>query len=107
MNAALQVALDFPGNHEDLIWCFGFLAEGKDLDALIHPPTALRKNRLEMVDDEKKATDDFVAIRNRVAHDVQRSIDGLQISAGFRWKWYLQISSIVLIFCSVGVFQGQ
>jgi hypothetical protein len=104
MNAALQVALDDPGAHQDLIWCFGYLSASADLNALVQPPVFLRKLRSEMHDDERKATDDFVCIRNRIAHDVQRSIDGVQIAAGFRWQWYLHIASIVL--CGVISYIG-
>jgi hypothetical protein len=38
-----------------------------------------------------------------VTHQVQRSLDGLMISAGFRWKLCLQIASIVLSALTVWV----
>jgi hypothetical protein len=107
-NAALQVALDYPGDHTDLIWCFGSLAEDKDLNALLHPPTTLRKNRSQMTEGETQAVDAYAAARNRVAHYVQRSIDSVQIAAGFRWKFYLQLCSIILcfVFSLVGLFES-
>jgi NO-binding membrane sensor protein with MHYT domain len=42
-----------------------------------------------------------------VTHQIQRAIDALQVSAGFRWKWYLQIASIVLsgIIAGIGVWR--
>lgn len=96
-NAALQVSLDYPWDHKDLIWCFAFPAEAQDLNVLLHPPTSsLRKKLAEISEEERKFVDTYSAARNRVAHQVQRSIDALQVAAGFRWKFYLQLASIIL-----------
>jgi hypothetical protein len=99
-NAALQVALDDPQDHEDLIWCFGFLCDADDLNTLLRRPAreTLAKTQREMSTQEGQSVDAFSRARTRVAHQVQRSIDGLQISAGFRWKWCLQFASIVICF---------
>jgi len=58
---------------------------------------------------EKRAQADVDA-RARVMHYVQRAIDGLQISASYRWKLYLQIASFatsfVITVLAVGVHAG-
>jgi hypothetical protein len=90
MNAAAQVVLEYPADHGDLLRCLAALAETADLDSLLAPPP-----------DNSAAPSKIQAqvdARTRVIHQVQRSIDGFQISAGFRWKWILQIVSFAVSF---------
>ncbi|HSK42878.1 MAG TPA: hypothetical protein VLA83_03210 [Candidatus Binatia bacterium] len=81
--AAIQMVLEFPSKHLDLLAVTASKAESTDIDlVLAGPPTP--------------PTQEFLDARNRVTHQCQRAIDALQITAGFRWKWILQIASIVI-----------
>lgn len=99
-NAAIQVALDYPKQHRDLLIATAALASADDLLLVLNPPDAA-KLRLNMADpnlspqllDERQR---FIDARTRVTHQVQRAIDSIQISAGFRWKFWLQIASFGL-----------
>ena len=80
--AAIQIVLEFPALHSDLLKITASQARTADLALVIagsNPPTQ-----------------DFLDARNRVTHQCQRAIDAFQITAGFRWKWILQIASIAL-----------
>jgi hypothetical protein len=81
--AAIQMVLEFPSKHLDLLAVTASKADGKDIDLVLAGPTA-------------PPTQEFLDARNRVTHQCQRAIDALQITAGFRWKWILQIASIVV-----------
>jgi len=86
INAATQVLFDYPEEHGDLLRCLAALAKPEDLKILLTPRTATEAQR----------TQAQVDARSRVMHQVQRSIDALQIAAGFRWKLYLQIAAFSL-----------
>jgi hypothetical protein len=100
MNAAAQMVLDFPWRHEHLFRCLAAQADVDDIRRLLdaHPPD--RGPRRELSAEDKSA---LIDARNRVTHQVQRSLDGLMISAGFRWKLCLQIASIVVSALTVWV----
>lgn len=89
IGAAMQVVLDYPGKHADLLRLMAALADREDVERLI-AATAPAPG-------EKRAQEEVDA-RARVMHHVQRAIDGLQIAAGYRWKLYLQIASFGLSF---------
>jgi hypothetical protein len=81
--AAIQMVLEFPSQHLDLLAVTASQANKADFDLVLAGPP-------------NPPTQDFLDARNRVTHQCQRAIDALQIAAGFRWKWILQIASIVL-----------
>lgn len=93
MNAAAQLVLDFPWDHEHLFRCLAAQANPDDIRTLLQSRPPARGPRREWSAEERSA---LIDARNRVTHQVQRSLDGLQISAGFRWKLYLQVASIVV-----------
>lgn len=104
INAATQVLLDYPSLHWNLLRCLASEAQPADL-ALINPPDPaahaarkmlLRKPAVTLTDAEHNQVDDYVAARNRVSHQIQRAVDALQISVSFRWKFWMQLSSILL-----------
>lgn len=104
INAASQIILDYPDRHWDLLCCLANQSHPKDL-ATIHPPdpatqlsrrALLRKPAVTLTEDEHNQVDELVAARNRVSHHVQRSVDALQISLGFRWKFWMQLVAILL-----------
>jgi hypothetical protein len=93
MNAAAPIVLDYPWDHADLLHCLAADANAEDLDHLLAWRPPLGAPRPQVSPEERAA---LVDARNRVTHQVQRSLDGLQISAGFQWKFYLQVASIAL-----------
>ncbi|GBL47658.1 hypothetical protein SFMTTN_3500 [Sulfuriferula multivorans] len=95
MNAAAQALLDYPERHSDLLSCLAALAETEDVEILLTPSTP-------QVPGQPKPQA-LVDARARVIHQVQRSIDGFQISAGFRWKWLLQVTSFGVSFLITGI----
>lgn len=96
MNAATQIVLDYPWHHPHLLYCLAAQASAEDVKKLVGARPLAEKPRAQLTEEEKSRLADLVDPRNRVTHQVQRSLDGLQISAGFRWKLCLQIASIVL-----------
>ena len=81
--AAIQIVLEFPGSHFDLLAITASKSSPEDVDLVVQPPPA-------------PPTSQFVDARTRVTHQCQRAIDAFQISVGFRWKWILQLASISL-----------
>ncbi|MGC1292173.1 MAG: hypothetical protein WA855_12925, partial [Candidatus Acidiferrales bacterium] len=55
----------------------------------------LRKPAPQLTDAEHDQVDELVAARNRVSHQIQRAVDSLQISIGFRWKFWMQFFAIL------------
>jgi hypothetical protein len=88
--AAIQIALEFPGPHFDLLAITASKSSPEDIDLLLTAPPS-------------PPTSQFVDARTRVTHQVQRAIDAFQISAGFRWKWILQMASLALSSALAGI----
>jgi hypothetical protein len=104
LNAALRAALESPARHRILIATFAVGAKFEDLIEFFKDPpppsstyTSPNANP-EFSPDARAAIKAFADARNRVAHHVERTIDGLQISVGSKWKRLLQISSYSLSF---------
>jgi hypothetical protein len=93
MNAAAQMVLDFPWLHPQLFHCLAAQASAEDLDRLMKARPPAQGSRPAPGADDKAA---LIDARNRVTHQVQRSLDGLMIAVGFRWKFWLQIASFVV-----------
>ena len=89
INAAMQVALDYPRQHVDLLRLVAADADSADLERLVSAG--------EFAPQEGRPQEEIDA-RARITHHVQRAIDGFQISAGFRWKLYLQVAAFVTSF---------
>ena len=104
INAATQALLDYPARHWELLRCLASQSKPEDLAAINPPDPAvqtarkalLRKPAVTLTDNEHNQVDDYVAARNRVSHQIQRAVDSLQISVGFRWKFWIQLASIFL-----------
>jgi hypothetical protein len=86
VNAAAQSVIDFPAQHEDLLRCLASLCNAADVDLLLSPPAGGPPGQA------------VVDARARVIHQVQRSIDGLQIAADHRWTLSLRLTSFLLCF---------
>jgi hypothetical protein len=89
ITAASQIAIDYPHRYAHLVLCLGAHADTKDF-ARVFQASPLYAER------SPAETAIFVDARNRIAHQVQRSTDAIQIAAGFQWKWILQLSAILL-----------
>jgi hypothetical protein len=85
--AAVQVVLDYPGLHPDLLKCLAAQADPEDINALLAPTDKTGQRPPSAVD-----------ARGRVLHQIQRSLDGLQIAAGYSWSTRLQVVSFTLSF---------
>ena len=92
MNAAAQLALEYPQRHKELLSLLAAQAKPEDLSLVLNPPP------FEPGKEADPKVGEYRDARNRVSHHIQRSIDGLQIAAGFRWKFYLQIVSFIASF---------
>ncbi|MBI2833587.1 MAG: hypothetical protein HYX76_04065 [Acidobacteria bacterium] len=96
MNAAAALVLEFPARHRDLLGCLASIAEPDDLRVLVERANQTRAD-LERL--QQQAPGDYQALvdaRTRVMHQVQRSIDGFQIAAGYRWKLYMQLAAFTI-----------
>jgi hypothetical protein len=92
MNVAAQSALDHPGRYRDLLLSLACRAEPEDVRRVLEPPP--REGPKENVPPERLQP--YVDARNRVTQQIQRAIDAVQISMGFRWKFLLQVAAFVL-----------
>ncbi len=88
--AAIQIVLEFPSGHVDLLAVTASKVSVGDINLVLAGPTT-------------PPAQEFLDARNRVTHQCQRAIDALQITAGFRWKWILQIASIALSAALAGI----
>jgi hypothetical protein len=106
LNAAAQMVLDQPLDHPDLMRCVASVADPADIARVIFPPREAKGPRPVEAGEGQKRYDSFIDARTRVTHQIQRAIDALQVSVGFRWKFYLQLASIVLsgIIAGLGVW---
>jgi|SRR5579859_3565117 len=96
INAAAQVVLDRPSDHPDLMLCLASVADPVDIARVMFPPAEAKAARPVDDDEARRRHDSFVDARTRVTHQVQRAIDALQITAAYRWKFLLQLCSILL-----------
>ncbi len=87
-SAAAAQSLDYPARHEDLLRCLAASADARDLEIVLHAP---EQEPSEVDAAHTRAA--LVDARTRVMHQVQRSLDALQIAAGYRWKWYMQLAA--------------
>jgi hypothetical protein len=90
MNAAVLITLDYPKTHRDLLET---LAHGADPEDVTRTITGVPKfSRRETAG----PAPNYLEARNRVSHQIQRNLDAIQISMSSRWKFWMQVSSIVL-----------
>jgi hypothetical protein len=106
LNAAAQAVLDHPKEHEALLRYLAAKANPADIDQVLGCSAKFREQSGATLEGpERTAFTECVDARNRVAHQVQRAIDALQLSGGDRWKLWIQIFSITLsgIIAAIGV----
>jgi hypothetical protein len=105
-NAALQVVIDYPARHQDLLRIVASEADPADVETLIEAS----RSPFTRATSDASASDDAAAhyadARTRVTHQMQRAIDGFQIATGFRWKWWMQLASFAVSALLAGVAVG-
>ena len=104
IKGAVPVILDYPKLHRDLLFCLASEADNADLERLLNPPPIeiFLKGSHQSTAEEKHAIAEFAAAKNRVSAQVRCSIDAIQSSISFRWKYWLQVASI-LTSATVGI----
>ena len=86
MNAAAQIALEYPHRYFPLLVILSQGAEVEDVARVVaHAEMGIREPDPDALD-----------ARNRVGHRIQRNLDGIQIALGSRWKLWMQLASISL-----------
>jgi len=87
MNAAAQMALDYPQIYAPLLTALSAGASRDDLKRILMLPK---------LDDEPSRHPSFNDARTRVGHRLQRNLDGLMIALGNDWRWWMH-------FCAIGL----
>jgi hypothetical protein len=107
LNAALRAALENPDRHRALISAFANAADPEDLRIFLDPPKSLRIPG-DAPPGAREKLESYVEARNRITHQVERSIDSLQITLGGKWKFWLQSASLILslafVFLGIGMY---
>jgi len=107
INAAAQILVEYPSRYRSLLDCLAAGADPEDIAKLVSPPDFVSLDRDALSQGQQKEVTAVFDARNRLSHYIQRNIDALQISMGFRWKFLLQIVSFAISFAIAffGVFQ--
>lgn len=93
LNAAATLVLDYPKRHRDLLLCLASLSDARDLRAVVDAAEQTQADLQALQREDPRTFQALVDARARLMAQVQRSIDGLQIAAGYRWKLYLQLAA--------------
>ena len=91
MNSAAQIALAYPQRHQELLRFLAPEANGEDVQRLAETRSMPAQQNMASSPDLQTDLNELLDARNRVTHNLQRTIDALQISMSFRWKLYLQL----------------
>ena len=97
ISAAAQIVLEYPGDHAQLLQCLAAEGPKGAIEHLTKQRGSLRENFESLK--AAGATAEMQSLgdaKTRMLHQVQRSIDGFQISATYRWKLYWQLASFIL-----------
>lgn len=97
LNAAAQAVLEQPELNEDLLLHLASNAGRDDIQFVLNCSRFYRNQTGVRLEGEARAHfSTCVDARNRVAYQVQRAIDSLQLSVSNYWKLFFQVCSIVL-----------
>jgi hypothetical protein len=99
MNSAAQMALAYPDRHPALLRFLAPEADEKDVDLVAKSTDPAARRGATASPQQQTEVDALLDARNRVTHHLQRSIDALQISMSFRWKFILQV--IIYLICLI------
>jgi hypothetical protein len=87
-NAAAQAIMDYPDEYPDLLRCLAALAELSDLATVVALPPIPNPDPVRIANSSEA--------RAHVSSQVQRSLDGFQISVADRWQTWLQYTAFGL-----------
>ncbi len=93
MSAAFQMVLDYPKQYRDLLLIAGSFASPADMNEI------LNTDRSQIARGEGPPTPEQIRwadARNRLTHQLQRAVDGFQIATGYRWTYWMKISSFAV-----------
>lgn len=93
MSAAFQMVLDYPRQYRDLLLVAGSCASAADMNEI------LNTDRSQIARGDGAPTVEQIRwadARNRLTHQLQRAVDGFQIATGYRWTFWMKISSFVV-----------
>lgn len=104
ISSASTIVVDFPQRFPLLLRCLAREADPADLRALVDdspaPPGA------DDNQETRTAWNLYLESKTRVTHQIQRNIDGFQISTAFRWRFIVQSASFVISFL-IALFATQ
>lgn len=93
----LSVVLDYPERNKELLYCLARGASSDDIDVILgkHGSTAGSEEPIS-TEPQKNPSREFAAAKGRILVQIRCSIDAIQTSIGFRWKFWLQFASMIL-----------
>lgn len=103
-----SVILDYSRLHSSLLVCLATKANPSDLLLVLDPPShdPLWQESDEQKFEDKQFVKRYAAAKSRIATQLRCSIDSMQTSIAFRWKFALQLASFILSFIFGAVAVG-
>lgn len=93
----ISVILDYPTFHENLLRLLARGASPADIDLLMSAQEIDNTSAASLSkEDAAKRFRLITAAKSRVLSQVRCSVDAIQIAIGFRWKFWLQVASMVV-----------
>jgi hypothetical protein len=87
IRSIVSVILDYPRLNTDLLYCLASKESVDDIAILLKPPPSAT---------DKKAFSEYASAKTRLVIQVRCSVDAIQTSIGYRWKFWLQLAAIIL-----------
>jgi hypothetical protein len=91
----VSVILDYPEFHRDLLRCLARGASRSDVNTLMKEQESTGDDN-QFPENQKEAFRKFSEAKGRILVQVRCSVDAIQTSIGFRWKFWLQLISMIL-----------
>jgi len=93
----VSVVLDYPNFHRELLCCLARGASPEDLATILKEQgSQVLGGSNQSVKDEKDVFREFAEAKSRILVQVRCAVDAIQTSIGFRWKFWLQLISMIL-----------
>jgi hypothetical protein len=93
-----SVLLDYPAEHELLLFCLVTQAQINDFRRILLSPAqeVLARAPHEHTEEQKKEIKEYASAKSRLAAQIRCNVDAIQASIEFRWKRSMQILSLIL-----------
>ena len=88
INAALQVVIEYPSRDRNVVALVASQASAADLAILFRADAGTAAPAPSM--------GELGEAKSRVMHQFQRAIDAFQIATSYRWKFWMQVASLVM-----------